>query len=256
MRSNNLALNATRSRTKGFAPWNLFSALLFLGEQQSADVVRRVLADYGILVHSASAVMDGDQIVRRNRVDLVICDLELPGAGQLSCLEPSTGWRGMAIGLIPGTRADYGFNRRIHLRVPKLVSVDMLARALKASYSSMAQRRIATYRHSVPARVISGTLNHRGWQRTLHQINVVNLSRTGLCLNAAEPLPHGAAISMNLMLPEGPSSLHASGHVVWSHTSGRAGIAFDGALGPEMKKLQEQLDNWLPRELGMVARTA
>jgi len=82
------------------------------------------------------------------------------------------------------------------------------------------------------------------------------MSQTGLCLNAAEPLPHGASIRMNLMLPETPSSLHASGHVVWSHSSGRAGVAFDGATGTEMRKLQEQLKMWLPRELGIVARTA
>ena len=256
MRSSNLALNVTPLQTKVFTPWNLFSALLLPGEQQSADVVRRVLCDYGIAVHAASAVTDGDALIRSNRIDLVVCDLDLPGAGQLACLQPSNSWRGIAIGLIPGARADHPLNRRIHLRVPKPVSIDMLARVLKASYTSMAQRRIATYRHNLQARVISGTLNHRGWQRTLHQLNVVNLSRTGLCLNAAEPLPHGASITMNLMLPETPSSLHATGHVVWSHSSGRAGVAFDGAAGPEMRKLQERLDTWLPRELGIVAQTA
>ncbi|HSK42709.1 MAG TPA: hypothetical protein VLA83_02355, partial [Candidatus Binatia bacterium] len=77
-----------------------------------------------------------------------------------------------------------------------------------------------------------------------------------LCLNAAEPLPHGAAISMNLMLPESTSVLHASGNVVWSHTGGRSGIVFDRQAGPELRKLQDRLNSWLPRELGMVARTA
>jgi hypothetical protein len=254
MRSGNLAFNVTRPRTKVFAPWNLFSALLFLGKEQPDDLIRRVLADYGILVHSATAAVDGDQIVRRSRVDLVVCDLDLPDAGQLACLAPSTAWRGMAIGLIPGARADHGLYRRIHLRVPKPVSVDMLTRGLKASYSSMAQRRIATYRHSVPARVVSGTLNHRGWQRTLHQLNVVNLSRTGLCLNAAEPLPQGASVTMSLVLPEISYSLHASGNVVWSNSNGRAGVVFDHSEGPEMKRLHERLNHWLPRELSMVAR--
>jgi len=40
--------------------------------------------------------------------------------------------------------------------------------------------------------------------------------------------------------PETMSAFHASGNVVWSHTSGRAGIVFDRAAGPEMKKLQER----------------
>ena len=254
MRSGNLALNLTRPRTKVFAPWNLFSALLLLGEQQSSDVVRRVLGDYGISVHATTAVAEGEALVRRNRLDLVVCDLDLPGAGQLACLQPSTSWRGMAIGLIPGALADYALNRRIHLRVPKPVSIDMLARGLKASYTNMAQRRIATYRHNLPARVISGTLNHRGWQRTLHQVNVVNLSRTGLCLNAAEPLPQGASLTMSLVLPEISYSLHASGNVVWSNSNGRTGVAFEHSECPEMKRLHERLNHWLPRELGIVAR--
>ncbi|HEY7402254.1 MAG TPA: PilZ domain-containing protein [Candidatus Angelobacter sp.] len=253
MRSGNLAHNVPPVRTKAFAAWNLFSALLLLAERDSSGLVHRVLADYGVSAQNALSVADADRITRSNRVDLVVCDLDVLGSNQLACLQPSTGWRGMAIGLLPGMRADHALNRRIHLRLTKPVSVDMLVRGLKASYTNMAQRRIANYRHNLPARVIAGTLNHRGWQRTLHQVNVLNLSQTGLCLNAAEPLPHGASLTMNLALPEISYSLHASGNVVWSHSSGRTGIVFDHADCPEMKRLHERLNRWLPRELGMVA---
>lgn len=254
MRSNNLAQNMTPVRTKAFAPWNLFSSLLLL-EKQSIVLVKRVLADFGISIHNATSVADADQLMRSSRVDLVVCDLDALGSNQLACLQPSTAWRGMAIGLMP-TGADYTLNRRIHLRVAKPISVDMLIRGLKASYTNLAQRRIATYRHNVPARVIAGTLNHRGWQRTLHQVSVVNLSQTGLCLNATEPLPHGASLTMSLILPEISYSLHASGNVVWSHNNGRTGVAFDHSECPEMKRLHERLNHWLPRELGMVAKLA
>jgi hypothetical protein len=128
--------------------------------------------------------------------------------------------------------------------------------SLKAAYSNMAQQRIATYRHTVPARLVSGTLNHRGWQRTLHQVNVLNLSQTGLCLNAGEPLPHGASLNMSLTLPESSYSVHASGSIVWSHSNGRTGVAFDRSACLEMKKFQERLNEWLPPELGMVARVS
>ena len=157
---------------------------------------------------------------------------------------------------MPTARLDHASHKRIQIRIQKPVTVDMLVRSLKASYTNMAQQRIAAYRHTLPVKLVSGTLAHRGWQRTLQQVSVLNVSQTGLCLNASEPLPHGAAISMKLMLPESSSALHASGNVVWSHTSGRAGIAFDRSLGPEMRKLQERLNGWLPRELEMLARTA
>ena len=103
---------------------------------------------------------------------------------------------------MPTARLDHASHKRIQIRIQKPVSVDMLVRSLKASYTNMAQQRIAAYRHTLPVKLVSGTLAHRGWQRTLQQVNVLNVSQTGLCLNAAEPLPHGAAISMKLMLPE------------------------------------------------------
>jgi hypothetical protein len=253
MSSNNLARNIPARQAKVFAPWNVFSALLLLPEQQSL-MVKRVLQDFGIQVHSTSSISEAEQIVRSTRLDLAICDFEVPQAGELALLQPSTRWRGVSIGLMPTPRLDSSGHKRIQLRIPKPVSVDMLVRSLKASYTSMAQQRIATYRHTLPVKLVSGTLNHRGWQRTLHQASVLNLSQTGLCLNAPEPLPHGASVNMSLILPEPPASIHASGKIVWSHSSGRAGVAFDRSTCPEMKKLQDRLNTLLPRELEMVAR--
>lgn len=193
--------------------------------------------------------------MRNARFDLVICDFDVPNANELACLQPSNGWRGVAIGLMPGARMNQAASKRIQLRVPKPISADMLVRSLKASYSNMAHYRVATYRHTVPVKLISGTLNHRGWQRTLHQVNVLNVSQTGLCLNASEPLPQGASLAMSLVL-QGSASVHASGSVVWSHTSGRTGVAFKNSSCPEMKRLQERLNEWLPSELGLVARVS
>jgi hypothetical protein len=61
---------------------------------------------------------------------------------------------------------------------------------------------------------------------------------------------------MTLVLPEALVSLYATGNVVWSHSSGRAGICFDRADCREMKRLHEKLNARLPRELGIVARVA
>ncbi|MGZ4888385.1 MAG: PilZ domain-containing protein [Candidatus Angelobacter sp.] len=254
MSSSNLAHNIVSSRTKHFSPWNVFSALLLLPEEASLSVARRVMESFGICIHAASSMLEAEKILHSTRLDLAICDFDVPCAADLSLLQTSSRWRGLSIGLMPTARLDQSSHKRIQIRVPKPVSVDMLVRSLKASYTNIAQQRIATYRHTVPVKVVAGTLSHRGWQRTLHQVSVLNVSQTGLCLNAPEPLPHGASVTMSLVLPENPSSLHASGNVVWSHSSGRAGVAFDRADCPEMKKLQERLNTWLPRELGMVAR--
>ncbi len=254
--SSNVARDITSSRNRHFSPWNVFSALLLLPDEGSLNMARRVMESFGISVFGASSVLEAERILNHTRLDLAICDFDMPCVADLSLLQPASRWRGLSIGLMPTARLDHASHKRLQIRIPKPVSVDMLVRSLKASYTTMAQQRIAAYRHTLPVKLVSGTLAHRGWQRTLQQVNVLNLSQTGLCLNASEPLPHGASISMNLMLPETQSSLHASGNVVWSHSSGRAGVVFDRSTGPEMKKLQERLNTWLPRELGMVARSA
>jgi CheY-like chemotaxis protein len=256
MSSGNLAREITSSRNRHFSPWNVFSALLLVADEGTLSMARRVMESFGISVFAAASVLEAERILRNTRLDLAICDFDMPCAPDLSLLQPASHWRGLSIGLMPTARLDHASHKHIQIRIPKPVSVDMLVRSLKASYTNIAQHRIAAYRHTMPVKLVSGTLAHRGWQRTLQQVNVLNVSQTGLCLNASEPLPHGAAISMNLMLPESSSALHASGNVVWSHTSGRAGIVFDRVAGPEMRKLQERLNTWLPRELGMVARAS
>lgn len=255
MTSGNLARSFTPPQKNLYGPWSAFSALLLLPEQSAARTAQKTLLEYGISIHSAATIVEATQLMRSRRLDLLVFDCDLPWAAQLACLEPSTTWRGVAMALSARGRKD-SLSRRIHLKLPKPLSSDLLARALKAAYSSIAQQRIATYRHTVPARVISGTLLHRGWQRTLHQVNVLNLSQTGLCLTAPEPLPHGASLKMNLVLPESPSAVHASGSIVWSHSNGRTGVAFDRSACPEMRKLQERLNAWLPPELEMVARVS
>jgi CheY-like chemotaxis protein len=256
MSSSNVARTIPSSPNRHFSLWNVFSALLVVPEEASLSMAKRVIESFGINVHTVSSILEAEKLLHSTRLDLAMCDFDVPRAADLSLLQASSRWRGVSIGLMPAAQLEHSNYKRIQIRVPKPVSMDMLARSLKASYTRISQQRIATYRHSVPVKLVSGTLNHRGWQRTLHQVSVLNLSQTGLCLNSLEPLPHGASITMSLVLPETSFSLHASGNVVWSHNSGRAGIAFERSDCPEMKKLQERLNAWLPRELGMVARTA
>jgi CheY-like chemotaxis protein len=256
MSSDDLARNITPRRTKHFSPWNVFSALLLLPEEDSLTMTRRVMESLGISFHTAFSVLEAEKILHGARLDLAICDFDVPCAADLSLLQPSSHWRGLSIGLMPTAWLDHSNHKRIQIRVPKPFSVDMLVRSLKASYTNIAQCRIAAYRHTMPVKLISGTLAHRGFQRTLHQVSVLNVSQTGLCLNAVDPLPHGASVTMSLVLPETSTLVQASGNVVWSHNSGRAGVAFERADCPEMKRLQERLNTWLPRELGIVARTA
>jgi len=165
MSSGNLARNTASSPNRHFSPWNVFSALLLLPDEATLNMARRVMESFGISVFAASSVLDAERILHNTRLDLAICDFEMPFAADLSILQPSSRWRGLSIGLMPSARLNDSSHKRVQVRVPKPVSVDILVRSLKACYTNMAQQRIAAYRHTLPVKLVSGTLAHRGWQR-------------------------------------------------------------------------------------------
>ncbi len=151
MSSGNLAREITSSRNRHFSPWNVFSALLLVADEGTLSMARRVMESFGISVFAAASVLEAERILRNTRLDLAICDFDMPCAPDLSLLQPSSHWRGLSIGLMPTARFDYASHKRLQIRIPKPVSVDMLVRSLKASYTNMAQHRIAAYRHTCPS---------------------------------------------------------------------------------------------------------
>ena len=101
MRSSNLARNIAPMGTKQFAPWNVFSALLLLPDQQSLSMMKRVFEGFGMNVHAATTVQEADQILHSTRLDLAVCDFDVPRADELFLLQPSSRWRGVTVGLMP-----------------------------------------------------------------------------------------------------------------------------------------------------------
>ena len=113
-------------------------------------MVKRVVEGFGIKLYAACTVSEADQILHTTRLDLAICDFDVPRADELG---PASAFQSMARRHRrpdAAARLDQSRHKRVQLRVPKPVSVDMLVRSLKASYTNMAQQRIATYRHTVP----------------------------------------------------------------------------------------------------------
>ena len=195
---------------------------------------RRADAPHGKRVHGRlwhqyfprpPAFLKRSRILRNTRLDLAVCDFDMPCAADLGLLQPASRWRGVSIGLMPTPALITPATSASRSACQKPVSVDMLVRSLKASYTNMAQQRIAAYQAYV-----AGEISFRDARASWLAAHAAAGERAQCKPDRPLPecrraLPHGAAISMKLMLPESSASLHASGNVVWSHTSGRAGIA-------------------------------
>jgi GAF domain/PilZ domain/Sel1 repeat len=70
---------------------------------------------------------------------------------------------------------------------------------------------------------------------------ILDISEDGMSIQTSTPLPVQRRLSLSLDLSETSASIHATGQVVWSESSGRAGIRF----GPLSREPLEQLKEWL-----------
>lgn len=224
---------------------NVFSALLLSHDKGSLAVARKVLEQYGIDPTMVSSPAELDDLIRGRRYDLAVIDSDFPGAATVGCLDVASRWNGISV-VLRGRNGVQVRGRRIHLLVPKPFSSEILSRGIKAAYTTMAKKRLATYRHPVTLKLLFGRLLQDGLQRPVERATVVNLSHTGLCLSTPELLPAGALVIGNLPLPESDQSVNIAGTVIWSDTTGKTGLKFQRLSNFEQKKLHHHLDPRLP----------
>lgn len=233
-------------KEKTMGPRKAFSALLLSQDSLPLEGIRKIFSEYGIELHSAAGPAEVDAWVRRRPLDLVLCDYDAPGAPELECLQPNTHWKGISMVVLRCAAAQQARGKRIHLTLGKPLSADVLARGLKAAYTSMARNRALAYRHTVALRPLAGTVLHHGWQKPLGRAVIANLSQTGLCLAGSEPLPQGGVVSVNFPLPDTDEQVHVLGKVIWSDPTGRSGVQFSGLTSSQVKQLEDRLRNRMP----------
>lgn len=231
---------------------NFFSALLLSRDPLPLDALKKSFDEYGVEIRTVRTAEEANQLIRGSRFDLAICDYDVPGAPQMSCLDSFTKWGGITMVVLRDAMIRETKGKRIHFTVHKPMTADLLARGLKAAYSSMAKHRFATYRHTLALRPLSGTLVHHGAQSSLDQSAVVNISQTGLCLEAPAKLPPGAVVNVTFALPESDRRVHVVGTIVWSDTSGKTGVRFHRLPSSEQKVLQERLRARFPHDLDYI----
>ncbi len=121
-----------------------------------------------------------------------------------------------------------------------------LAKTVTATYGPIAAERRAGFRLQVNIAASECTMLHRGELRSLAGVRLVNLSHTGLCLEAAEMLPQGAIVEVSFTVPQSQVRVELVGAVMWTHASGRGGIKFNQPDPEELAKFEDWLDSVLP----------
>src|SRR3954471_13902471 len=106
-----------------------------------------------------------------------------------------------------------------------------------ASYGRERRRAVRNAVHT-PA---YASLNGSAEAVSLELCEILNISESGTCIQAPEPMKVNRLLPLALDLSETGDRIYTAGHVVWSESCGRAGIRFPEL--PEDSLLQ--LRRWL-----------
>src|SRR5438874_11886759 len=106
-----------------------------------------------------------------------------------------------------------------------------------ASYGRERRRAVRNAVHT-PA---YASLNGSAQAVSLELCEILNISESGTCIQAPEPLKVNRLLPLALDLSETGDRIYTTGHVVWSEGSGKAGIRFP----PLAEASLVQLRKWL-----------
>ena len=218
-----------------------FSALV-LASVRSAELVTNVLRSHGFHVVAAENAATASELCRGRRFDLGIYDGDVAGALALAGPAKTVAPPRVAIGLLPEAAHD-GAGTRLHFTLHKPIDPELFAKTVKAAFAPIACERRLSFRHEALIDVISCSLWSRGRSWQLRSARVLNLSLTGLCLQAHEMLPQEALLETVFRLPSSHLTVQLAGRVVWSHASGRSGVKFVNLDSSNQHKLEDWADS-------------
>lgn len=215
------------------------SALL-LCDSSAARSTTRVLESYGFKVSTPATACEARTICRHTRFDLALYDEDSSEALELAANEPQSSARVVIMLTKPDAVRRVAL-RRFHFVVQKPFTRDLLAKTVKATFGVIARERRSSYRHQVSLAASDCRLTNSGEDKALNRVTIVNISRTGMCIDAGETLPQEAGVEVSFTTKGAEGALQLKGVVVWSHASGRAGIQLS-KLDSEM---QHKFEAWL-----------
>jgi DNA-binding response OmpR family regulator len=221
-----------------------FSAIVLVHGHQSRTV-NDVLRSHGFEVSSPKDVATAEELCARTRFDLAVYDQDVEGALDLARDGALSSKPRVSVGLIREERSLRVPGLRVHFVLHKPFTRDFFVKTIRAAHGPIAADRRANLRHQVSLEAETYILHH-GELRSLERVKVVNLSQTGLCLQASEMLPQGSQVELTFTLPRNSVTVQLGGNVVWAHSSGRAGVKFSELSEAERHKLEQWSGSFLP----------
>jgi hypothetical protein len=205
------------------------------------SVLECILGGLDIGVDIESCTERASLKLRKSKIDALIVDCDLPQAeGFLGGLRES-GFEDAVPLVVMGSSWSHPElqDSRHEFVFRKPISVDQAVRTLSAARTRILKGRLSYHRQPLETRISVAY----GGKHPL-EARLLNLSQSGMRVQADGELPGNGSVELNFALPDSPVALQLEGEVVWQNQQGEAGIRFARAEdGP-----RRNLKLWLERQ--------
>lgn len=231
----------------------ILQALLVTKDDQTAETLIQVLAQFGVAVDRSNATDVAAARLAEQRYDQVIVDFDEPeAAAQLleSCRRMGGPERNppVSVALLHDAlqiRSILGAGA--HFVLTKPVSHEQAQNTLRAATSLLKRERRQSFRVAVQAPVSI----HVDDSNTVEGI-LLDLSTGGMDVLAAKQLPSAAMVRISFELPDGGAGIEGDAEVAWVTANGQTGFRFldmDAKMRDELSEwLEARFHNALPEE--------
>jgi hypothetical protein len=217
-----------------------FNALVMCKEQGCLPILEAALEHLGIALQTCPFASEAIERMSKGHYSALVIDFDVPGAvsvARMARLRPAE--RRPVVFAMIGARTAISstFQAGANFVLYKPLIFDQIVRSLRAGRGFMRPDRRRSKRHALE------TLVYLQFGVAAMPAVVVELSETGLALQAPQPLPHLHNIPLRFVLPGTTQMIQGTGEMIWADDSGRAGMLFY-QLAPASRK---QLKLWLNR---------
>jgi DNA-binding response OmpR family regulator len=224
----------------------ILQALLVSKDDQTAETLIQVLAQFGVAVDRSNAADVAVTRLAEERFDQVIVDFDADFDGPEAAALVLDGCRRLAapdrnppvtIALLhDASQIRSILGAGAHFILTKPIAPEQAQNTLRAATSLLKRERRQSFRVAVQA-AVSIRIDENN---TVEGI-LLDLSAGGMDVLAAKPLPSTATVRVSFELPDGGAGIEGDAEVAWSTANGQTGLRF---LDMD-EKMREEMGEWL-----------
>ncbi|MGA2746224.1 MAG: PilZ domain-containing protein [Candidatus Sulfotelmatobacter sp.] len=198
-------------------------ALLVSTDDAAAEVLGRVLPDFGIAMDRSSDHETAMARIQQQRFDALIVDFDNPQISEdVMRQAQKLGTGSLSIALVADTtKVREILSGGAHFVLYKPLSEDAAKAGLRAAAALLSRERRRAIRVPVQAPVEITLPDTRKVDGIL-----LDLSETGMDVLTAEQQIPGALLAFHFQLPDGALEIQAHGQVAWANPNGQTGVHF------------------------------